>query len=42
MLFEQILEKKPSLFGEKRVALEQFLSNGFPTKKDEEYNSTAN
>lgn len=39
-LFEQILEKKPSLFGEKRVALEDFLSKGFPTKKDEEYKYT--
>ena len=39
-LFEQILEKKSSLFGEKRVALEDFLSKGFPTKKDEEYKYT--
>ena len=37
MLFEQILEKKSSLFGEKRIVLEDFLSKGFPTKKDEEY-----
>lgn len=39
-LFEQILEKKPSLSGEKLNALEQFLSKGFPTKKDEEYKYT--
>lgn len=39
-LFEQILEKKPSLSGEKLVALEKFLSFGFPTKKDEEYKYT--
>ncbi len=39
-LFEQILEKKSSLFGEKRIALEDFLSKGFPTKKDEEYKYT--
>ena len=39
-LFQQIEEKKPSLFGEKRVALEDFLSKGFPTKKDEEYKYT--
>lgn len=39
-LFEQILEKKSSLFGEKRVALEDFLSKSFPTKKNEEYKYT--
>ena len=39
-LFQQIEEKKPSLFCEKRVALEDFLSKGFPTKKDEEYKYT--
>ena len=36
-LFQQIEEKKASLFGEKLIALEDFLSKGFPTKKDEEY-----
>ncbi len=40
MLFEQILDKKPSLSGEKRLALEKFLSAGFPTKKEEEYKYT--
>lgn len=40
MLLEQILEKKSSLSGEKNVALEKFLSLGFPTKKDEEYKYT--
>ncbi|MFB9121515.1 Fe-S cluster assembly protein SufD [Bergeyella porcorum] len=40
MLLEQILEKKSSLSGEKNVALEKFLSFGFPTKKDEEYKYT--
>ncbi len=39
-LLEQILEKKSSLSGEKNVALEKFLSLGFPTKKDEEYKYT--
>lgn len=39
-LFEQILEKKLSLTGEKRIALENFLSKGFPSKKDEEYKYT--
>lgn len=40
MLLEQILEKKSSLSGERNVALEKFLSLGFPTKKDEEYKYT--
>lgn len=40
MLLEQILEKKSSLSGERNVALEKFLSPGFPTKKDEEYKYT--
>lgn len=39
-LFQQIENTKPSLFGEKRIALEDFLSAGFPTKKDEEYKYT--
>lgn len=39
-LLEQILEKKSSLSGERNVALEKFLSLGFPTKKDEEYKYT--
>ena len=39
-LFQQIEEKKPSLSGEKLIALEDFLSKGFPTKKDEEYKYT--
>lgn len=39
-LLEQILEIKSSLSGEKLSALEQFLSLGFPTKKDEEYKYT--
>ncbi|WOC51961.1 hypothetical protein BPO_1314 [Bergeyella porcorum] len=38
MLLEQILEKKSSLSGERNVALEKFLSLGFPTKKDENTN----
>lgn len=40
MLLEQILEKKSSLSGERNVALEKFLSLGFPIKKDEEYKYT--
>lgn len=39
-LFQQILDKKPSLSGEKLIALEKFLSAGFPNKKDEEYKYT--
>lgn len=39
-LFKQIELHKTSLFGEKRIALEDFLSKGFPTKKDEEYKYT--
>lgn len=39
-LLEQILEIKSSFSGEKLTALEQFLSMGFPTKKDEEYKYT--
>lgn len=39
-LYEQILAQKPSLIGEKRIALEEFLQAGFPTKKDEEYKYT--
>ncbi len=39
-LFDQIEQQKSSLSGEKLIALEQFLSQGFPTKKDEEYKYT--
>ncbi|MBP7173404.1 MAG: Fe-S cluster assembly protein SufD [Cloacibacterium sp.] len=39
-LLEHIQSVKSSLSGEKRVALEQFLAKGFPTKKDEEYKYT--
>ena len=39
-LFEQIELQKSSLSGSKLQALEQFLSKGFPTKKDEEYKYT--
>ena len=39
-LFEQIELQKTSLSGAKLSALEQFLSKGFPTKKDEEYKYT--
>lgn len=39
-LLEQILNIKSSLSGEKLTALENFLSQGFPTKKDEEYKYT--
>ena len=37
---EQIELQKSSLSGSKLQALEQFLSKGFPTKKDEEYKYT--
>ena len=39
-LFEQIELQKSSLSGSKLQALEDFLSKGFPTKKDEEYKYT--
>lgn len=39
-LFQQIEQQKSSLSGDKLQALEQFLSKGFPTKKDEEYKYT--
>ena len=39
-LFEQIELKKTSLSGEKLNALENLLSAGFTTKKDEEYKYT--
>ncbi|VDH03607.1 Fe-S cluster assembly protein SufD [Bergeyella zoohelcum] len=39
-LLERIEKQKNTLQGEKHVALEKFLSLGFPTKKDEEYKYT--
>lgn len=39
-LFNQIEQQKSSLSGERLLALETFLSKGFPTKKDEEYKYT--
>ncbi len=39
-LFEQIENKKSSFSGKKREVLEQFLKQGFPTKKEEEYKYT--
>ena len=40
MLFEQLEHYKTSLSGERLQALEAFLAQGFPTKKDEEYKYT--
>ena len=39
-LFEQIELQRSSLSGSKLQALEDFLSKGFPTNKDEEYKYT--
>lgn len=40
MLFEQIKEQHSSLSNEQKNALDAFLAQGFPTKKDEEYKYT--
>jgi len=40
MLFKQIESLKSSLSGDRAEALEQFLSLGFPTTKNEEYKYT--
>jgi Fe-S cluster assembly protein SufD len=40
MLFEQLEHYKTSFSGERLQALEAFLAQGFPTKKDEEYKYT--
>lgn len=39
-LFQQIENKKSSFSDEKQLMLDQFLAQGFPTKKDEEYKYT--
>lgn len=39
-LLEQLKSLQPQLSGAKQTALDQFLAQGFPTKKDEEYKYT--
>lgn len=40
-LFDQIIEQKSQLSGKNLKALEAFITQGFPTKKDEEYKYTS-